>query len=356
MSSSKKQKIDTNTNVPGIDDIYKKYLLNSKPGWEAKAHERHQLFKKRLGKWIDAHPDDANRTIARDVASHVRYITQAEFDAALAASVKWLRDKLEEGFDFKKNEDRRFGPLDIHLVLQKGKSSAWVAKKSLSLLQNVAVKSVFSYTSAGVEISDHETETAEKSIVFFDDASYSGGQLKEVVAATIDKFYDQSPKPSSGGKKTKFYIVVPFMSKPAYKHLVSTCRQLRMRVGSFNKVSGSMETGTVIEIGHGNLEVYVNPVPSTNVIALARDVLKPHKNMSVPVFLDSGLTTLDHKTPDEVSFFAPLRRGQLVTKGKLDKVLDMTSNPNPMRDYETAVTKYKGVPFLNLTNNRPYVR
>jgi hypothetical protein len=338
-------------------------FIEVKDDWHAGANDREQKFRRSLSAWVDAHKHDAgNRAIAERLSKHVRYVTDAEFRTAFQDAVMWAIDALTRHAVDQK--------VQFDFVAIAYKSSAWLNRVAWNIMSRYHNDNKNKYEetknkSGGgpkLEMSgyidvdertcsvlyvyeksskDPPVDEENQHVVLCDDAAYSGNQLYRILEALLRNKHDENRRNNTSiWRKTTqhmhVYVVVPFFSEAAYERVESLVTHEDVKTHEILPYKIAME------LKHGHLfTVHIKPVSKQNV--MKPSILGVSNAMGAGLFEDdlkdeyyseTTLTTFDHKTPDDVSFFPMIHGGQLIRGGKF-------SNPEKNADDGTWV------PFLN---------
>lgn len=180
-----------------------------------------QVFPKRPDREYAPNRQKAQEFVAKIPTAHqpamqkavdsIQHISMQMFDAALADCVKEL--------------DHQLNNTSYSVGLACGKSYQWVSSLALKTLQNLPT-SWYSLPDQGVfgitgvpRIEGNAIYVKEKTVVLFDDVSYSGRQIRSNVSGIL------SEKPG-----THVFVVVPFMSQLAIDGLQQVGHSMKGRV------------------------------------------------------------------------------------------------------------------------------
>jgi hypothetical protein len=157
----------------------------------------HENIKKYL-EYLSKSPLDNNQHIKSfwEDSKKIDKVTIEELEKCLFACTQHLDKQLE-------------GDYDVGFVPKK--SSKWIAELALPYLSKIPLNH-FEYST---DVGGQQTTLSARSqqFVIFDDASYSGSQLVTVISSLQTQLTKQ-------GKKGKLFLVVPFISAVAEKHLI----------------------------------------------------------------------------------------------------------------------------------------
>jgi hypothetical protein len=338
--------------------------------WHAGASEREETFRRSLGAWVNGHKHDAgNRAIAERLSKHVRYVTDSEFRSAFSDSVQWAIHEIRKNTSQEHKKEEKNTNVPIHIMAITGKSSAWLGKiawdimnksqktkqennnnnninKRIELAGFISVHDDPQYTTLPAVITKENKEYVLQHVLYCDDASYSGTQLHTVLqsvvrswettnklAGTKYQHFENNPKNKKNIPaldRTHVYVVVPFMSMTAINRMLDMTLDSEFRNLARTRSPGALseiidKTGikiTYSSLDHKNgnksqLTIHINPVAPQNVMGKASTLLyDAGVKLSISDLMESSgatLTTFNHKTPDDLSFYAPLLRGQLIT-------------------------------------------
>jgi hypothetical protein len=344
-------------------------FLDAPDDWHAGASAREEAFVRSLGSWINAHSANAkDRAIAEQLSKRIRYVTHAEFQTAFSESVKWAINELEKTQKLPTNTKggKKFS---IYLMASPYKSSAWLSKVAWDtviskhntkieiagciaatdddtippeLIKNPSASSLIGNKNKKnkTKEGDYSNDNDVQHILFCDDASYSGIQINlilQYLVAAWERKLLLDEKENNNSKKTfwktasdtHIYIAVPFMSARAADNISNLyMRSQSIRKASRFKVQGNLETGkrmTFKVLDNEKLTIHLNPVAPRNVMEKALNVMRDMDDRIELTLRDymnttgSTLTTFNHKTPDDISLFPHVRRGELIRGGKFSR-------------------------------------
>jgi hypothetical protein len=159
-----------------------------------------------IQKYLQSLPPEYRSTKAK-LFQNVQKISYKELQAALFACVQELIQILQDK--------------DYAIGYAENKSQKWVAELALQFMTKTPKESFTTYVDSvfGRSRQSHLTGKADNFVVF-DDSSYSGTQLCELLEILIDEIAKQADRPRN------ICVVVPFMSKPAKEKLIQTCNSL----------------------------------------------------------------------------------------------------------------------------------
>jgi hypothetical protein len=260
-----------------------------------------------ISKWISLHSTQAHREaleILTDPKKGIRHISQTEFEKVFVTkTLKEFNSLMDEGEAYV-------------TIIEKGKSNKWMAdlaKPHLKVLpKEEATTDYASYLKS-------KEDDFPKTIVFFDDATYSGEQLKDRIGrihgaitrknAEID-LQNQSIS-DSALKKSKILmphiiIAVPFMTKVGEEKLKDAAKELQMKLS----VLDHEVIPTIADIFKDN------PKELEVLRAMYWPTYKGRGDEDPGIIKKSpencGSVWFDHKVPDDVSFPMEIAQGIVI--------------------------------------------
>jgi hypothetical protein len=357
------------------DDLF----LHVPADWHSGANDREQQFRRSLGAWVNGHKHDASdKAIAERLSRHVRYVTDSEFRSAFRDSVAWAIDAMRSNFPEKSKNiyENKEPVVKVEFASVPYKSSAWLNKVAWDIMssRHADPKMVLSRYIIMEEVEDDvsfkvsrvrqnplasimtlSADPDQQHVLYCDDASYSGQQMYMILEALLRDRYDIKKTNSSKVMKLKhmhIYVVVPFVSTHAYQRF--------LKLQSFSKkankgtVSGTLETGTVMTfhlpfLENGTITVHLNPVASKNTLVMTSSAVRnvmgnipgPLNSEDEHTYTETTLTTFNHKTPDEISFFPKIYNGQLIRGGKFQSLNDVDLGEDWVRFLNESRSAYK---------------
>lgn len=250
------------------------------------------LSRRNYNLWIDAHQEEVQESL-QEVVRSLKYISQKTFIAQLGESVAWLNSQLAELYGAGHN------PREICIVLaQEGKSNLWVAELAKEHFKfdaerylDLGLNSADQFTSMLAEVSESLEIVREKfrdrTIVLFDDASYSGKQMSSHLLEVTKAIKDYKLKVRT------VIVVVPF-STPFSQEVISE---------STARVKKACPAA-----------IYP-AVPLPMISDLSEDTHRLIANLWYKGSIENankiGLAFFQHKVPNDQSFPAALARGSV---------------------------------------------
>ncbi|MBX7066570.1 MAG: hypothetical protein K1X28_05015 [Parachlamydiales bacterium] len=247
------------------------------------------LKESELSRWVISHPE-STRKAARIIASHLTFVRHSDFLTRLNVTLNHLNRQIEL------KTGRPFEPSQNAVVLVEGhKSNKWVAelarenfKFNAARYYRLGEKDARSFQEyLDANMSEHIRASFDgKSIILFDDGSYSGAQICQHIQAVIEAVRKHHLNISSIG------VVIPYMTQHAFDALQRIKQQSPIPV--FIGMPHIMHTLT-----HLNEKFGIGQ-------ALSRMWRIPAENLA-----NLCLFVFQHKIPNYQSFPEPLARGKV---------------------------------------------
>jgi len=249
--------------------------------------------------WIAAHQEEVQDSL-EEVVSSLKYYSQEDFITQLGESVTWMNSQLAELYGADHN------PREHCIVLaQEGKSNLWVAELAKQHFEfdaerylDLGLNNADQFTSMLDEVSESleivREKFCDKTIVLFDDASYSGKQMSSHLLEVTQAVKDYKLK------VRQVIVVVPF-STPFSQKVISE---------STARVKKACPAA-------------ICPAVTLPMISdLSGDTHRLIANLWYKGSIDNankiGLAFFQHKVPNDQSFPAALAKGSVyfLTDGK----------------------------------------
>lgn len=179
---------------------------------------------------------------------------------------------------------------DYDIGFVAGKSTKWIAELAIPYLSKLPTNH-FEHSS---DVGGHQSKLKGDRFVIFDDASYSGKQLKTLITSMESELENQ-------GKKRELYLVIPFISSISERHLA---HHLAKRLEA--KCSKKLK---------------VHLITSNRKIKTMAD-LDPTSHNS------DGITFTEWKIPDTSSLSSAVR-GTMIEDKKGTRILEFLTNYPP---------------------------
>lgn len=195
-------------------------------------------------------------------------ITVGELEEHLPRCAKQLDSQI-------KNKDYQVG-------FVKRKSLEWIAELALPHMSHQPSE----HFEPSTDVGGHQSPLSQNSSRFaiFDDASYSGKQVKSIIESVRGELVRQN-------RKGKLYFVIPFISKISEKYLINSLLEGVNAIGS--------------EAHKGSKHIKVHVITSERTVKTMRDVFPDGEN-------DEGVTFTQWKVPDSQSMSNLIRGGGLL--------------------------------------------
>ncbi|MBS0624535.1 MAG: hypothetical protein JSS32_00620 [Verrucomicrobia bacterium] len=236
-------------------------IVYYKPQLPPPLPQSHPLRPRGVEGWIDGH-SPFDRPLARKIMQRVRHIEYGEFKTALLATIRHFNREIEK---------LPFGDRDYVVIALNNKSNGWVTDLALPHLTHLpsAILNWFDAEKTNFFLKHRNV----KRVVIFDDAMYSGDQLRRLTASVTMEKENDSPDLSF-----KIYIAVPFMTYPSWASYEISRRYVKIL--QHNRIQ-TMETLFS---------------PSERLDLQTQYGFSRHEQRT------RGLTYFDHKVPDELTF------------------------------------------------------
>lgn len=246
-------------------------------------------IQRELDSWVDAHPDNV-RKIARIAAKCIKYVPHKEFGVRLSHTLDHMCRQISL------NRKGLFDPSkEAFVLVEPNKSNKWVADLARHDCGFDAARYYRLGEKDAREFSQYvSTLTKEtiledfrgKSIILFDDGSYSGAQMVAHVRAVIEAIQKYRLPVQSIG------IAIPYMTRHAYEALQRIKEQspIPIFIGQPEIIRSLKEMDATFGIGDQLCAMW----------QLNRDDLAK-----------LGLYLFDHKVPNYQSFPLDLAKGKV---------------------------------------------
>ncbi|MBX7066106.1 MAG: hypothetical protein K1X28_02635 [Parachlamydiales bacterium] len=279
----------------------------------------------KLSAWAELHPP-ACRKAAKVIAANVRYINHITFTDRLSHTLRSLKDQLN------KVHGRFRSDLDAHVLVEGHKSNKWVAELALQndgfqaaqyyRLGEKQARAFLQSLEAG-NTKKIQQEFQGKSIVLFDDGSYSGTQICEHIRGVVEAIQKYNLQVKSIG------IAVPFMTRHAFgllqnlKAEIAHDLHIPLIIGDFFRIPT------------------LNDLVNTHDGApLFESTLRSMWGLEEDDLPKLGLYVFQHKVPNYQSFPDALAKG---------KVCDEQGN-----HHQNAKKDFLTYPFIDKPEQPPY--
>lgn len=184
----------------------------------------------RVYQWINAHELSLQKDLA-DLVERIEYIDFCSFLKHLGKSIKRAMYSLSEW------QNTRFLPKEDAIVLvEGGKSNKWVAElamhyfefrpKACIRLGEKDARAFYCFVDAQAQIDWERIKSAfyNKTIVLFDDGSFSGMQMANHVEGVLQTCHVFSLKIRA------ISVIVPFMTKAAYDAITAVSQKIDQNI------------------------------------------------------------------------------------------------------------------------------
>ena len=238
------------------------------------------IFEENVQEWINVHHSYYQPAL-RELADKVTRVTHKQFTQQLEEAV----DRFNQALDVA--QDKKYV-----ILIQPGKSNQWVAELAYPHLrylphdfQSLGEKQARDYVTYLDRL--RAIDEVAKTIVLFDDASYSGTQLKEHVEAIFNKQREMGLRGSS------IYVVVPYATNYALKTIetVKKCHDQCLHIICKQRIPS---------VGEDLLEESVKRLKE----------LYGWSDEDKEIF-GRGLNYFHHKLPNGMSFVEPFSKGSV---------------------------------------------
>lgn len=299
--------------IPSVISSYQ-VKLNSKPeepksksisAWLEGGESVISIFAK---KWVEAHHEYYQPAL-KSLQQSIKRITHSVFKKHLKKVVVKFNEELD------KVDDKSYT-----VLVQSGKSNQWVAELALKYLSEkptdclpLGEKQARDYSQYLDTLS--KTDRVAKRIVLFDDASYSGKQLRDHVAAIFEKHAKLKSEPT-------VHVVVPF----ATKYAVAQLKKLPQYEKGLLKLSLSGKISSISEtLSPKHIETL------TELYGWSTDEVESQGR---------GIIYFDHKIPNGMSFVEPFAIGSVYPGSKEHQMKEICSER--FKTLPTVKPPYKG--------------
>lgn len=318
-----------------------------------------------LKAWIEAHKNPKIQRALTELSSHIRHISQDEFEGSLQTTIQHLNTFLS----------RQGG--DYVVAVEQGKSNQWVKelaepflvpkpKQDISLVFPLFLKEFMRRQSQEPEV------IFPQCVVLFDDAAYSGEQLTRVVRGIMTSVnaYNQNPQNEKISMPT-VVVASPYMTEFAEKAIKKSVGSLLVGEGDeehsalehleilpYNRMMTIKElikdqatldhltqmwwpAEARLESARPGKQSRTKPAMKMPTIQrLKAPVLEFTKDLSPSQYahkkgVESRATTyFSFKIPDQESFVGPLSEGKVVINGRLQPEMKFNIIPRTVPPYK----------------------
>src|SRR3989338_3187722 len=233
-----------------------------------------------LRSFVDAHPTLELQRLVGNLTERIDYVSFEEFSRALKGNIDYISGNLA---------NTPYVVVTTDLNDKPQKSDHWVTNLAEPNLQASRPRRTLA-TSQLREFLRGNQDVA--SLVLFDDASYSGEQLRQWIGRIAQSIQTN--------ESVRLYVAVPFMTSVAEELVGQPQSPYRLHVTTLgHKIMPTI--GELLAESYHDEE-----------LVRAREVFDNiwDTGERVPVF-SSTLTYFQHKIPDHVSFPAALRKGEV---------------------------------------------
>ncbi|MBA3238952.1 MAG: hypothetical protein H0T62_11485 [Parachlamydiaceae bacterium] len=176
--------------------------------WAPRPKQSYPIDQKNAERYLSCLPDGYQKT-GRIAIENTRHITMVEFNQALETCVLKLNHEMVE---------KKVLTYTVGIVY--GKSNQWVTSLALLTLEQLPTSHFTLGSKQGTMdliIPEQEFDMShvqEKTVVLFDDVSYSGKQMGKNIAEVAQ---EMTKVPSLDQKNNNLFVVIPFITKSAFK-------------------------------------------------------------------------------------------------------------------------------------------